>query len=40
MTMEQTRKGANGDVDFVPEHEFEDKELVPQILKVIVVEEV
>lgn len=40
MTMEQTRKRSNGDIDFIPEHGFEGKELIPGIPNVIVAEEV
>lgn len=40
ITMEQTRKRANGDIDFLPEHGFDGQELLPQILNIIVAEEI
>lgn len=40
VTMEQTLKRANGDVDFIPEHGFEGEEFIPGIPNVIVAEEV
>lgn len=38
MTMAESRKRANGDVDFIPEHRFEGQDLIPGIPNVIVAE--
>lgn len=40
ITMEQARKRANGDIDFIPEHGFEGQALIPRIPNLIVAEEV
>lgn len=38
MTMEETRKRANGNIDFIPEEGFQGEELIPQIPNIIVAE--
>lgn len=40
MTMEETRKRANDNIDFIPEVGFDGEELLPQIPNVIVAEAV
>lgn len=39
-TMAETRKRANGHIDFLPEHGFDGQQLIPRIPNIIVAEEI